>query len=68
MCADRKFYLLSNNPLLYSDIQINYDSLYGLPINGIPTDLPTVDSVNEGQCNDCDEGPLGNVSDVVDAE
>ena len=69
MCVDKVLdaliWLTANNPQ-YSDIEINYDSLYGLPINGIPEDLPTVDTVNEkGQCDDYDEDPQGDVDDLV---
>ena len=46
-------WLISNNPH-YSDMKINLEALQSLPENGMPSDLPTVETENDN-CSDHEE-------------
>ena len=60
-------WLMANNPH-YGDLQINCHSLNCLPLNGVPSDLPTVESETETSNNDYNLGPESNINDIVHDE
>ena len=58
-------WLLRNNPH-YSNVTINQDALESLPIDGVPSDIMTVESENDILSNEIISPDLGPSSDNIE--